>query len=158
MCLIIDANCFRLVFSKDAKKHKNFAPVWKWISEGRGRMIYGGTKYNRELRDWGMLGVVSELAKQRKTVQIPTATVDPIALALKAKFPEAAFDDEHIVALVIASRCRVVCTNDNPAISYLRRPDVFSDHQGVERPKIFRGRKDHIKLCCDKHVVPICRE
>ncbi len=155
MCLVIDANCFGLVFGK---KHKEFAPVWNWIYEGRGRMIYGGTKYNKELKDWGMLGLVSELSKKRKTVQIPTATVDPIAAALKAKFPEAQFDDEHIVALVIASHCRVVCTNDNPAISYLKRPDVFSDHQGVGCPKIFRGRKAHIKLCCDKHIVAVCRE
>jgi hypothetical protein len=158
MCLVIDANCFRLVFSEKMTKHKNFVPVQRWIYEGHGRMIYGGTKYNKELKDWGMLGIVSELSKKRKTVQIPTAVVDPIATALKAKFPEAGFDDEHIVALVIASRCRVVCTNDNPAISYLKRPDVFSDYHGVERPKIFRGHKDHIRLCCDEHLVAVCRE
>ena len=119
-------------------------------------MIYGGTKYNRELRDWGMFRIVSELTKQRKTVQIPAATVDPIALALKAKFPEAEFDDEHIVALVIASRCRVVCTNDNPAISYLDGP-MYSPTIKVSSVQIFRGHKDHKKLCCDKHVVAICR-
>lgn len=157
MCLVIDANCFGLVFDSKVKEHAKFVPVYRWIMDGRGRMIYGGTKYNTELRDGGMLGVVAELSRKSKTVQIPNTAVDSIAATLKIKFPDVAFNDEHIVALVIASRCRVVCTNDNLAISYLKRPDVFSDHQGVERPKIFRGHKDHVKLCCDQHVVAICQ-
>lgn len=155
MCLVIDANCFGLVFGK---KHKGFAPVRNWIYEGRGRMIYGGTKYNKELLNWRMLPLLKELASGKKTVHISDATVDSIAIALKKKFPEAEFDDEHIVALVIASRCRVVCTNDNPAISYLKRPEVFSDYPGVERPKIFRGHSSHTKMCCNEHIVPLCRE
>lgn len=159
MCLVIDTNCFALVFGSSIKGHKKFAPVLKWITEGRGRMIYGGTKYNTELgRARWMLGIVAELSRKRRTIQIPGATVDPIAMALKVKFPEAVFDDEHIVALVIASHCCVVCTNDNPAISYLKHLDVFSDYAGVERPKIFRGHKSHERLCCDQHIVKICRE
>ena len=89
---------------------------------------------------------------------MPNAKIDPIVVALKAKFPEPAFDDEHIVALVIASRCCVVCTKDNTAISYLKRPDVFSGYGGVERPKIYKGHIQHKKLCCDQHIVKICRE
>jgi len=133
--------------------------VLRWIIEGNGRMIYGGAKYNTELRTarW-MLGIVAELSKKRRIIQIPNATIDPIATALKVKFPEAAFDDEHIVALVIASRCCVVCTKDNPAISYLKRLDVFSDYPGVERPKIYKGHKSHVNLCCDQNIVEICRE
>ncbi len=159
MCLVIDANCFALVFNSNTKEHGKFVPVLNWITEGRGRMIYGGTKYNTELEqlNW-MLGIVAELSRRRRTIQIPNETVDPIATALKAKFPEAHFDDEHIAALVIASRCCVVCTNDNPAISYLKRVDVFSDYPGVERPKIYRGHKNHRALCCDAHVVRICEE
>jgi hypothetical protein len=159
MCLVIDANCFALVFNSGTKEHGKFVPVLNWITEGKGRMIYGGTKYNTELRraQW-MLGIVAELSRKRRTVQIPNETVDPIATALKVKFPEPAFDDEHIAALVIASRCCVVCTNDNPAISYLKRAEVFSDFAGAERPKIYRGRKNHKVLCCDAHIVRICRE
>jgi hypothetical protein len=159
MCLVIDTCCFALVFDSSIKQHAKFIPVLKWITEGKGRMIYGGTKYNIELgRTTKALGIVSELSRKRRTIQIPNASVDPIAAALKARFPEPAFDDEHIIALVIASRCCVVCTNDNPAISYLKRLDVFSDYRDVERPKIYRGHKSHMKLCCDKHIVGICRE
>jgi hypothetical protein len=113
-------------------------------------MIYGGTTR--------ILAIVKELSTQRRTVQFSNATVDPIVKALKVKFPEAKFDDEHIVALVIASRCCVVCTKDKTATSYLKRLDVFVDYTGVERPKIYNGHPSHRKLCCDKHVVGKCRE
>ena len=103
------------------------------------------------------MGLVAELSRRRKTIRIADSTVDQIANGLKARFPEREFDDEHIVALVIASRCRVVCTDDKAAISYLRRKDVFTGYVGVKRPSIYRGLKDHGRLCCDRHIVGICR-
>jgi hypothetical protein len=159
MCLVIDANCFALVFEPRTRGHEKFVPVLNWITKGSGRMIYGGTKYNTELgRATKVLGIVKELSTQRRTVQLPNASVDRIAAALKVKFPEPAFDDEHIAALVIASRCCVVCTNDEVAASYFKRVDMFSDYADVERPKIYKGDKRHKKLCCDQNIVKICRE
>jgi hypothetical protein len=155
MCLVIDANCFGLVF---AKAKNGFTPIRTWIEQGDGCMIYGGTKYNRELRDGGALPFVAELSRGRKAANVPTDTVDQIAAQLKAKFPESKFNDEHIVALVVASRCCVVCSNDQTAIAYLKRVDVFADYAGVKRPKIFKGHRDHIKMCCDDHVVEFCRK
>jgi len=122
-------------------------------------MIYGGTKYNVQLgkvrRE--ILGLVKELSKARKTVVMPAKRVDQIAAELKIRFPEQEFDDEHIVAIVIASKCRVVCTYDKGAMKYLRDPDVFRPYAGVKRPSIYSGAKSHSKLCCDKHVVDVCR-
>lgn len=159
MCVIVDTCCLSLVFNSSTKYHSKFRPVLNWVVAGKGRMIYGGTKYNRELRESGrILNVVTELSRARKTIKLSNEEVDPISEALKRKFPEDEFDDEHIVALVVASRCCVVCTDDNRAISYLKRTDVFSDYQDVARPKIFRGHKTHGKLCCDDNIVGICRD
>jgi len=157
MCLVIDTCCLAIVFGGDNKKHDKFVPVLKWITEGKGRMIYGGTKYDTELGRTKILGVVGELRKARRAIHLEAAQVDPIATALKAKCPEPEFDDEHIVALVLASRCCVVCTIDDVAMSYLDCVDLFRDYK-VARPKIYNGHKSHRKLCCDKHVVGICRE
>jgi hypothetical protein len=147
-----------MVFDGKNKKHSKFIPVLNWIN-GKGRMVYGGTKYNDELgKAAKYLPYVVELSKRRRTVQIPNATVDPIAADLKAQCPEPEFDDEHIVALVIASRCCVVCTDDSVAIDYLKRSDLFNPYDGVSRPKIYRGHKSHKTLCCDDHLVGACRE
>lgn len=158
MCLVIDTCCLAIVFEGANKKHDKFIPVLKWITEGKGRMIYGGTKYDTELgRTTKILGIVGELRKARRAIHLEAAQVDPIAAALKAKCPEPEFDDEHIVALVLASRCCVVCTIDGVAMEYLDRVDLFRDYH-VDRPKIYNGHKTHRKLCCDKHIVEMCRE
>jgi hypothetical protein len=155
MCLVIDACCLSMVFDGGNKKHSKFVPVLNWIN-GKGRMVYGGSKYATELKNAPkFLPYVVELSKRRHTVQIPDATVDLIAADLKRRCPDPKFNDEHIVALVIASRCCVVCTDDNVAISYLKRPELFAG-QGVSRPSIYRGHKNHKKLCCDKHVIGLC--
>ena len=156
MCLVIDTDCLANVFEEKAKNHRGFVPVLNWIRTGKGRMIYGGTKYNTELgRATKVLGIVAELSKQRRTIKLSNDEVDPIAKGLKEKFPNPDFNDEHLAALVIVSRCCVVCTNDNVAITYLKRNDMFP--AGVSRPKIYRGHKSHKDLCCDEYIVPICR-
>jgi hypothetical protein len=155
MCLVIDTCCLLTVFDAKNKRHAKFAPVMNWLNS-KGRLIYGGTKYNQELgRLSRILSLVVELSKRRKTVRMSNDVVDPIATELKVKFPEPEFNDEHIVALVIASRCCVVCTDDSVAISYLRRVDVFRDYE-VKRPSIYRGHKSNKALCCDKHLVKAC--
>ena len=156
MCLVIDTCCLTMVFDGNNQLHSGFQSVLRWIT-GKGCMIYGGTKYNEELRRLTkILPLVVELAKQRKAIQIENPSVDAIAAQLKRKYPEDEFNDEHIVALVIASRCRVVCTNDNAAISYLRRPDVFAG-SGASRPSIYRGLRVHQRLCCDRNIVAVCQ-
>jgi hypothetical protein len=158
MCLVIDTCCLGVVFDGRNKKHQKFAPVLEWIN-GHGRMIYGGTKYNEELRRAAkFLPYIAELSRKRHAIQVPNAEVDAIAAELKVRHPEREFDDEHLVALVIASRCRVVCRDDNAAIAYLKRPDLFLGYCGVVRPKIYRGYEVHAQLCCDDHVVGLCRE
>jgi hypothetical protein len=153
MCLVIDANCFSLVFGR---KHTGFTPVMDWIDGGKGRMIYGGKKYFQELKDWKMLGVVKELRTARKAVHVSDTQVDSIADALKLKVHKADFDDEHILALVIVSRCRVVCTNDKRAMPYLKDRALFAVYAGLQRPKIFTGDRRHAAMCGDHHVVAAC--
>jgi hypothetical protein len=142
-----------MVFEGANTQHHKYAPVLNWVLKGKGRMIYGGTKYNAELAKMPgrIFGIVAELSKARRTIQLPNETVDAIAAQLKIRFIDPDFNDEHIVALVNASRCCVVCTNDNGAITYLKQADV-----APSRPKIYRGHKSHKKLCCDKNLVQIC--
>ena len=145
-----------MVFDKSNTKHAQFAPVLEWVTAGKGRIIYGGTKYSQELRDSPQyVAILAELSRQSRTIQIPTARVDEIAKGIKEQVASERFNDEHLIALVIASRCCVVCTVDNGAIKYLRRPGLFSDHK-MKRPRIFKGTKSNCKLCSDKYLAPIC--
>jgi hypothetical protein len=157
MCVVIDSCCIAMVFDGSNSNHARFSPVLNWIKT-RGCMVYGGTKYNAELgKLTKYLPLIAELKRAARAVYIDDLIVDPIAQSLKVSFPEPEFDDEHLVALVIASRCGVVATIDVVAISYLRRTDVFNG-RGVKRPSIYRGHKSNATLCCDHRVVGACRD
>jgi hypothetical protein len=126
MCVIIDSNCLAMVFDHDNKQHSRFVPVWNWVN-GKGCMVYGGTKYMEELQKLPRyLAIVVELRKTRHAIPVQTKTVDRIAATLKREYPDPKFNDQHIVALVIASRCVVVCTDDKKAISYLKGGQISS--------------------------------
>jgi hypothetical protein len=155
MCLIIDTCCLATVFDGDSRQHAKFEPVLSWI-QGKGRMIYGGTKYNTELgKASKYLAYVVELARSGRAIRIPDETVDTIAASLKVQVADPEFNDEHILTLVITSQCCVVCTQDKVAMAFLKRADLFP--QGSGRPKIFSGHHSNRQLCCDKHVVGVCK-
>ncbi len=46
MCIIIDANALPSVL----KREPELCPVFNWINEGKGKIVYGGTKYKEELK------------------------------------------------------------------------------------------------------------
>jgi hypothetical protein len=153
MCLVIDTNIFFSVFDDTTKEHAHFSPVKQWLMVGKGKMIYGGAKYNDELKGGKYTGVLAELSRMGKLVKIPAASVDRYAAELKVKVPEENFDDEHLVALVAISRCCVVCTWDKRAFPYLKRKDLYP--KGVKPPKIYQWKANAV-LCCKKYVVAAC--
>jgi hypothetical protein len=155
MCLVIDTCCLPKVFDRANLQHSHFAPVLNWITLGNGRMIYGGTKYNRELAKASRyLGIVAELERGRRAIRIPEIEVDAIANAIRMKISDCKFNDEHLVALRIASRCCLICTDDKVAMPYLKDPDLYRPYH-LKKPKIYCYR-EHRRLINDKHVVGVC--
>ena len=76
MCIVIDTNTLSKVFRSDDKKHPEFEPVLKWIIENNGKMIVGGTDFNRELFgkiDW-FRKLFIQLKDLNKVVVISDAT------------------------------------------------------------------------------------
>ena len=77
MCIVIDANVFSSVFSRSSLDHGEFKPVLKWIIEGRGKIVYGGTKYISELRAAPKyLGIFNQLEMAGKVVKLCDSRVD----------------------------------------------------------------------------------
>ena len=68
MCIIIDANTLSLVFNPETKGHEEFKPVFKWIDKGKGKIVYGGTKYEEELIKAGKLKLIRRYNDAGKAV------------------------------------------------------------------------------------------
>lgn len=153
MCIIVDTCCIPKVFNPADKDHVDFAAVLTWINKD-GRILVGGSKYNRELRCMSkFLQLLGEYKKRGKLVRLDDVAVDEQAKCAKKKEPSSKFNDEHIVGMVAISRCRIVCTVDEEAIPYITKKTLYED---IKPPKIYR-RNAHRHLLAKKNLVSVCK-
>jgi hypothetical protein len=154
MCLVIDPCSIPSVFNPQAQNHSDFRAILRWVTKSSGRVVYGGSKYKRELSKMTRyLGIINELARAGRVVELDGGDVDRVAASLKKKINDRRFNDEHLVAILIVSKCRVICSDDKQAYPYLKRSDLYS---GTHRPKIYRSGA-HSSMCCAKNIAAICQ-
>ena len=142
MCVIIDTCCIPKVFNPKAKEHTRFSLLYAWISGKNGRLVYGGTKYKKELRVMtNFLKLFLNYDRKGKVTRLVDSAVDAFALKAKEKIRAKAFNDEHLVGIVAISRCGVICTDDTTAIPFITRQDLYSS-VNLQAPKIY-SRRSH---------------
>jgi hypothetical protein len=69
--------------------------------------------------------------------------VDTKEKVLKRKFVHRDFNDHHIIAIIIVSRCNLVCSADRKSHPFLRKKELYPKH--FKRPKIYSGSA-HVNL------------
>jgi predicted nucleic acid-binding protein len=154
MCIIIDTNSFASVFNQKSSDHDQFQPIKNWIYNGSGRIVYGGTKYLLELKQSGKyLKVFVELGNIRKATILDKEQVDKREFDIKEKNTNSDFNDTHIVAIVIISGCRIVCTKDSRSYVFLKDKRFYPKNFKV--PKIYRG-KDNVHLISNNSIKSNC--
>lgn len=122
MCLIIDACCIANVFDVTNKNHGDFSPVYSWVCKGPGKIIYGGNKYKEELKQCKRyLPILVELSRQGRVVLLDDEAVNTEEELVKQRETDPDFDDPHLIAIVIISKCRVICTNDRRAHKFIKK-------------------------------------
>jgi hypothetical protein len=155
MCIVIDASALAAVFNADDAGHDNFSPVMEWVTRGRGKVVYGGTTYMRELRAVrSLLELFLELTRQRRVVRIEDAEVDAHERRIVALVRDRRFDDPHLAAIVCVARCALICTRDNRAFGFLKRRDLYSEVR-CDVPRLYTSKRNR-DLLCDQHIVGRC--
>jgi hypothetical protein len=153
MCIIIDINTLSCVFDNSCSEHPEFKPVKNWIIDGEGFVVYGGKKYIDELKiTKKYLAVFIELKKKRKVIEIDSSIVDTYQKIIESKIQHRDFDDPHIVAIISASKCRLVCSKDLRSFPFLKRKELYP--KGVKTPMIYSKQKN-INLLCSQNIVPL---
>lgn len=152
MCIIIDTNTLANVFDKNSAGHDEFKPVYDWIMVGKGKVVYGGTKYLSEIGKH--LSVFAELNRAKKAVNINKQKVDDRQVVVSDMIQHKDFDDQHLVALLLESQCKLICSLDKRASPYFRHNEFFSPAN--KKPKIYsnKGNKD---LLSDRNIAEICK-
>jgi hypothetical protein len=155
MCIVIDTNVLANVFNKNAENHNEFKPVLEWILFGKGKIVYGGSKYKRELlmaRKYFRLFV--ELKRKSKIIELDCQSVDNKQNEVSNMLVHRDFDDPHLVAILIISRCRLICSEDSRAFPFLKDGAYYPKH--MVRPKIY-CRESNKDLLCDNNIAEICK-
>lgn len=153
MCIIVDTNCLASVFDKKSDKHQEFEPVLEWITKGKGKFIYGGSKYLAELsKATKYLRIINILKKSGKTIIANKDIVDKEQKRIEQSITDEDFDDPHLPAIVIASKCKLICSVDTRSIKFVTCSKLYP--KGIEVPKYYTSSKNK-NLLCDKYI-PKC--
>lgn len=146
--IVIDTNTVSRVFDRENREHDQYAPVLNWILKGKGRMVYGGTTYQEEVPLDRWLKKLPQLFRllrdKGKLAMIHTETVDDLEERVKVFINDSRCDDPHIIALVIASSCRLVCTDDRRSEEFLKSKSLYREFQ-ARVPKIYK-RLEHTAM------------
>ncbi len=154
MCLVLDANVFGAFFDTNNRNHKNFQPALNWVVYGKGKLVYGGTKYKSEMKSAEKyIRFFASLQRAGKIVLLCDADVDAHEVELSKLEPNKDFDDPHLIAIVLASGCNIICTNDKRALPYLKRTEFYKGK--VKKPKIYQSLRN-VSLLADKYIASIC--
>lgn len=156
MCVVVDTNAFGRVFDITNVEHGDFRPVYEWIIKGKGKLIVGGSKYKTEIlgRSKNNIQLASRLDKARKVCFLNDDEVDTVMSTLEAQKTHRDFDDPHILAMCIVSRCLVVCTGDSRSHKFLKMKSLYPKNQ--RRPGIYSG-KDNADLLTNDALLPCSR-
>jgi len=151
MCIIVDTNVLSEVFDSSNQNHMDFKPVYEWIMHGKGKLVFGGSKYAKELGKY--LPLFVQLKKVNKAVYLEDEIVDTEQQFLSGVISHSNFDDQHLVALLKLSGCKLICSNDRRAYPYFTHSKFFSKNN---RPKIYSSKRN-IKLLTDLYIADCCK-
>jgi hypothetical protein len=153
MCIVIDINALHLVFKTEDNSETEFAPVRTWIRNGKGSLVYGGSRYKRELKKaYHYLRIVRQLKDKHEAYEIEETEVDRREAEIIKMTKHENCNDQHIIAILSVSRCLLCCSLDSRAYNFITDRRFYA--KGMKRPKIYRSSRNR-NLLCDKFIVPL---
>jgi hypothetical protein len=159
MAIIIDTNCFANVFSRNSANHEEYKPVLDWIVKGKGFIVYGGTKYMQELRKTPKYLPIIRLLKDVGKVFVGNSeNIDRLQAEIEVNKVDEDFDDPHLPAIVIDTKCRIICSEDKRSIPFVRDRDLYPN--GFYVPVYYTGFRNK-DILCDNYIhddlKPLCK-
>lgn len=159
MAIIIDTNCLANVFSRKSENHKEYKPVLDWIIYGKGMMVYGGSKYIAELRKIPKyLPIIRFLREVNKVIVGNPENIDRIQEEIEANTKNKNFDDPHLPAIAIDTKCRLICSEDKKSVQFVKNQNLYP--KGFQKPAYYTSSKNK-DLLCDNYIhddfKPLCK-
>lgn len=137
--VVIDTDSLSRVLDEKNREHNEYVPLYRSIIEQKQTIIiYGGTKYNGELKRANkFLKLFSEFRKTGMAKDIDDQSVDKEEKRIIKKADDSNFNDHHIVAIVIIGRCNIICSKDSNSHEHYKNGRYYPSH--FTKPKIYNG-------------------
>ena len=153
MCVVLDTNAFGPFFDKSNKDHDEYKPVIQWIAFGKGKLVYGGTAYKKEMaKATKFLSLFANFNRSGKTILLDDKNVDNWQKKVREIEPSDKFDDPHLIAIILESKCKLICTNDKRAMPYIKDNKFYINE--AKRPSIYSSKRN-ADLLSDKYIAQI---
>ena len=143
MCIVIDTNAISSLLNPNASDHQEFQPILAWIDTHTAKIVYGGKKYKRELGKMPKYyAILVEMRRAGKVHEADDVSVDRVEQEINQTTPaHRNFNDQAIVAIVIVSHCRLICSKDRSSFPFLTSPTLYRPRH-IKCPKIYRGSRN----------------
>ncbi len=126
MCAILDANTFHKF--KDPS-NEDMKPVWKWLENRNGKIVYTNTKkFEEEWYRGGMDQIRDQLVRSGN-VKLVSQDIEEKENELKDIIKS---DDPHIIALAVIAEVKVLISDDRKLIQ------DFKEH--VSQGKVYKTK------------------
>ena len=102
MCVILDTNTFHKFKNLD---DEDMVPVWKWLDNRNGKIVYANTKKFEEEWERGGMSHLRDQMMRAGQLKLVSEGVQEKADELKGKI---ASNDEHIIALALIANVKVL--------------------------------------------------
>jgi len=113
---------FAQVFSEKSRDHPKYEPVFKWINEGDGKIVYGGETYWKQLKQSERkIDVINEYKNKDKVFKICDNCVDIKEKEAARLIGDSTFNDPHLAGILMVSNCRLVCSRDEGARENIKK-------------------------------------
>jgi hypothetical protein len=154
MCMVIDANTISIVFNGKNDRHMEYDELTKWFLYQQPKICLGGYLLKKELKEkmFGYFTLLVELSRFNKVHFISDNDVDALTEQIRMKDANPDFDDPHIVALIIASRAKLLCSDDARSFCHIKDNKLYP--KGFDIPKIYTAidHKPQKDLLSDRSI------
>ena len=151
---MIDVNRIPSVFNANASDHLEFQPILDCVRTHGAKIVYGGTKYKTELLKMpNYYGLLVEMRKAGQVHEVDDESVDAEQQTIERKTQHTHFNDQAIVAIVIVSSCRFICSSDQNAYPFFKLKSLYPSRF---KPPIIYSKHKHKALLNHRHIIGKC--
>ncbi|MFC2130012.1 hypothetical protein ACFLSQ_01110 [Bacteroidota bacterium] len=158
MCIVIDADTLSCVFNPENQNHKDFELILKWLLNTRvkSKIVYGGSKYLKELKEpYYMRKWIEIFEKMGKVIVADKENVDFYQKQIEEIIDDPDFDDPHILAIFIETKCKLLCSKDKRMYKFIKDRNLPKEIR-PERIRIYTGKRNS-DLLCNENIANICK-